>query len=143
MARHRLNIKTESRIRWKVYVRFGGEYLETGHDYMTRRRVLSLHYKFDDLSVIAYNELLKNIDKYKVKPSFYVINFDDPRRSHRCNPINPKFMVDISDAYESAYTIMLNLNKTWIQKQGDFFVESPIILLAAIIWYLRCAHKAV
>lgn len=100
-------------------------------------------YKFDDLSVIAYNELLKNIDKYKVKPSFYVINFDDPRRSHRCNPINPKFMVDISDAYESAYTIMLNLNKTWIQKQGDFFVESPIILLAAIIWYLRCAHKAV
>lgn len=94
-------------------------------------------YKFDDLSVIAYNELLKNIDKYKVRPSFYVINFDDPRRSHRCNPINPKFMVDISDAYESAYTIMLNLNKTWIQKQGDFFVESPIILLAAIIWYLR------
>ena len=94
-------------------------------------------YKFDALSVIAYNELLKNIDKYKVKPSFYVINFDDPRRSHRCNPINPKFMVDISDAYESAYTIMLNLNKTWIQKQGDFFVESPIILLAAIIWYLR------
>ena len=94
-------------------------------------------YKFDDLSVIAYNELLKNIDKYKVKPSFYVINFDDPRRSHRCNPINPKFMVDISDAYESAYRIMLNLNKTWIQKQGDFFVESPIILLAAIIWYLR------
>lgn len=72
-----------------------------------------------------------------MKPEFYVINFDDPRRSHRCNPINPKFMADISDAYESAYTIMLNLNKTWIQKQGDFFVESPIILLAAIIWYLR------
>lgn len=46
-------------------------------------------------------------------------------------------MTDISDAYESAYTIMLNLNKTWIQKQGDFFVESPIILLAAIIWYLK------
>ncbi|EXY63229.1 traG family domain protein, partial [Bacteroides fragilis str. 3986 N(B)19] len=51
---------------------------------------------------------------YKVKPEFYVINFDDPRRSHRCNPINPKFMADISDAYESAYTIMLNLNKTWV-----------------------------
>lgn len=94
-------------------------------------------YKFDDLSIIAYNELLKNLDKYKVKPEFYVINFDDPRRSHRCNPINPQFMADISDAYESAYTILLNLNKTWIQKQGDFFVESPIILLAAIIWYLR------
>ena len=94
-------------------------------------------YKFDDLSIIAYNELLKNLDKYAVRPEFYVINFDDPRRSHRCNPINPQFMADISDAYESAYTILLNFNKTWIQKQGDFFVESPIILLAAIIWYLR------
>ncbi|MDR3226990.1 MAG: YWFCY domain-containing protein [Prevotellaceae bacterium] len=94
-------------------------------------------YKFDDLSVIAYNTLLNNLDKYKVKPKFYVINFDNPRKSHRCNPVNPAFMTDISDAYESAYTIMLNLNRTWIQKQGDFFVESPIILLAAIIWYLK------
>lgn len=94
-------------------------------------------FKFDDLSTIAYNHLLKHTDAYKVVPKFYVINFDDPRRSHRCNPINPAFMTDISDAYESAYTIMLNLNKTWIQKQGDFFVESPIILLAAIIWYLK------
>ena len=87
--------------------------------------------------MIAYNELLKNVDKYDVQPQFYVINFDDPHRSHRCNPIAPEFMTDISDAYESAYTIMLNLNRTWIQKQGDFFVESPIILLASIIWYLR------
>jgi len=94
-------------------------------------------FKFDDLSTIAYNHLLKHTDKYKVKPKFYVINFDDPRRSHRCNPINPESMTDISDAYESAYTIMLNLNRSWIQKQGDFFVESPIILLAAIIWYLK------
>ena len=94
-------------------------------------------YKFDDLSTIAYNTLLKNLDKYKIKPRFYVINFDDPRKTHRCNPINPDFMTDISDAYESAYTIMLNLNRTWIQKQGDFFVESPIILLASIIWYLK------
>lgn len=94
-------------------------------------------YKFDDLSTIAYNSLLKNMDKYEVKPRFYVINFDDPRRSHRCNPINPEFMTDISDAYEASYTIMLNLNRTWIEKQGDFFVESPIILLAAIIWHLK------
>ena len=94
-------------------------------------------FKFPDLSMIAYNHVMNNLDGYKVKPKFYVINFDDPRRSHRCNPIHPDFMTDISDAYESAYTIMLNLNKTWVQKQGDFFVESPIVLFAAIIWYLR------
>ena len=94
-------------------------------------------FKFSDLSTIAYNHMMNHQNGYKVKPQFYVINFDDPRRSHRCNPIHPDFMSDISDAYESAYTIMLNLNKTWVQKQGDFFVESPIILFAAIIWYLR------
>ena len=94
-------------------------------------------YKFPDLSEIAYNHLLNHLDGYKVKPKFYIINFDDPRKSHRCNPINPAFMTDISDAYEASYTIMLNLNRSWITKQGDFFVESPIILLASIIWYLR------
>ena len=94
-------------------------------------------FKFDDLSRIAYNHLLRHLDAYKVRPMFCVINFDDPRKSNRCNPIAPEAMTDISDAYESAYTIMLNLNKTWIQKQGDFFVDSPIILLAAIIWYLK------
>ena len=98
-------------------------------------------YKFPDLSEIAYNHLLNHQQGYKKVPTFYVINFDDPRRSHRCNPIHPDFMTDISDAYESAYTIMLNLNKTWVQKQGDFFVESPIILFAAVIWFLRIYDK--
>ena len=43
MGLDRLNILVESRIRWKVYVRFGGECLETDHSNMERRRVLSLH----------------------------------------------------------------------------------------------------
>ncbi|UZT98027.1 YWFCY domain-containing protein [Chryseobacterium fluminis] len=94
-------------------------------------------FKFDDLSTIAYNHLLNHSKGYAVKPKFYIINFDDPRKSHRCNPLNPDFMTDIADAYEAAYTIMLNLNRSWIQKQGDFFVESPIILLASIIWFLK------
>ena len=71
-------------------------------------------FKYPDLSEIAYNHLLAHLDGYKVKPKFYVINFDNPRESHRCNPIHPDFMTDISDAYESAYTIMLNLNRTWV-----------------------------
>ncbi len=95
-------------------------------------------YKFPDLTLIAYNHMKNHEEGYgKVKPEFYVINFDDPEHSHRCNPIHPDFMTDIADAYESAYTIMMNLNRTWIQKQGDFFVESPIVLFAAIIWYLK------
>ena len=94
-------------------------------------------FKFDDLSIIAYNHLIKYRHRYKVPPKFYVINFDNPRKSHRCNPLAPELMTDISDAYESSYTIMLNLNKSWVQKQGDFFVESPIVLFTAIIWFLK------
>lgn len=99
--------------------------------------MLVYDYKFDDLTRIAYNHLLHHLDRYTVRPKFCVINFDDPRRSNRCNPIDARFMDDISDAYESAYVTLLNLNKTWVDKQGDFFTDSAVILLAAIIWYLK------
>ena len=68
-------------------------------------------FKFPDLSMIAYNHLLNNLDGYKVKPKFYVINFDDPHHSHRCNPIHPDFMTDISDAYESPIPLCSTLIK--------------------------------
>ena len=90
-----------------------------------------------DLSVIAYNTWLQNKDKYQIAPKFYSINFDDLSHSHRCNPLDPSAMLDITDAVESARTILLGLNREWIRKQGDFFVESPINFLTAIIWYLR------
>ncbi|WP_316787727.1 conjugal transfer protein MobC [Pedobacter frigoris] len=119
-----------------------------GKSYFVIRHVITQHiekgfsmfvydFKFDDLSVIAYNAWLKNKHKYKVPSKFYVINFDDLNRSHRCNPLDPSGMFDITDASESARTILLGLNKTWITKQGDFFVDSPINFLSAIIWYLR------
>lgn len=94
-------------------------------------------FKYDDLSVVAYNCLLKYIDRYTVKPKFYVINFDDLNRTHRCNPLDPAAMTDITDATEASRTIMMGLNRDWIKKQGDFFVESPINFLTAIIWYLK------
>ena len=43
MKRNRLKITMESRIHGDVYVRFGGEFLETYRSNTTRRRVLSLH----------------------------------------------------------------------------------------------------
>lgn len=95
-------------------------------------------FKYDDLSRIAYNHFLKHRHtKYKTEPKFFVINFDDLSRCHRCNPLDPKGMGDITDAVESARTIMLGLNRSWIKRQGEFFVESPINFLTSIIWFLR------
>ena len=52
-------------------------------------------------------------------------------------PIAAKFMTDISDAYESAYTIMLNLNKTWIEKRAISSLIRRLSCFAAIIWFLK------
>ncbi|WP_114782976.1 conjugal transfer protein MobC [Botryobacter ruber] len=119
-----------------------------GKSYFVIRHVITQHiqkgfalflydFKYDDLTRIAYNTLLKHQDKYPVKPRFYVINFDDLSRTHRCNPLDPDTMNDITDATEASRTIMLGLNREWIKKQGDFFVESPINFVTAIIWFLK------
>lgn len=94
-------------------------------------------FKYDDLSKPAYNWMLVNQHKYGHPPAFYAIDFDDLSSSHRCNPLDPLNMHDITDATESARTILLGLNREWIKRQGDFFVESPINFVTAVIWYLR------
>ncbi|MFC0261395.1 conjugal transfer protein MobC [Fontibacter flavus] len=119
-----------------------------GKSYFVIRHVITQHiqkgfsmfiydFKYDDLSIIAYNTLQKYKDRYAKDPAFYVINFDKLSHTHRCNPLDPETMMDITDAAESSRTIMLGLNRTWIRKQGDFFVESPINFLTAIIWFLK------
>ncbi|HSZ33433.1 MAG TPA: conjugal transfer protein MobC, partial [Puia sp.] len=99
--------------------------------------MLIYDFKYPDLTKIAYDTLKGNINAYPIKPSFYKINFDDPSMSDRCNPLDPELMYDITDAIESARSILLGLNRDWITKQGDFFVESPINFVTAIIWFLK------
>jgi hypothetical protein len=99
--------------------------------------MLIYDFKYDDLTKIAYNTLRKSQRAYKQLPQFYIINFDDLSLSHRCNPLHPESMKDITDATESARAILLGLNREWISKQGDFFVESSINFLTAVIWFLK------
>lgn len=117
-----------------------------GKSYFVIRHIIEQHirkgfaqfiydFKYPDLALIAYNALLKYSGNYARKPGFWVINLDKPQ--HQCNPLDPQSMEDITDASESSRTILLGLNREWIKKQGDFFVESPINFLTAMIWYLR------
>jgi hypothetical protein len=112
-----------------------------GKSYFVIRHIITQHiakgfsmliydFKYDDLSRIAYNTLREHGGR-----SFYVINFENIM--HRSNPLEPDTMLDITDAIESARTIMLGLNREWIKKQGDFFVESPINFVTALIWFLK------
>jgi len=112
-----------------------------GKSYFVIRHIITQHikkgfsmliydFKYHDLSRIAYNALRQHGGR-----SFYVINFE--HIMHRSNPLEPETMTDITDAIESSRTIMLGLNREWIRKQGDFFVESPINFVTALIWFLR------
>jgi hypothetical protein len=112
-----------------------------GKSYFVIRHIITQHiakgfsmllydFKYDDLAKIAYNALLKHGGR-----SFFVINFE--KIMHRSNPLEPQTMTDITDAIESSRTVMLGLNREWIRKQGDFFVESPINFVTALIWFLK------
>ena len=96
-------------------------------------------FKYPDLSNVAYNYFLKAKRK-KILPEttkFYVINFDDIRKSYRCNPLAPELMESPIDAFESSRTVLYNLNREWIRKQGEFFSESAVSFFAAVIWFLK------
>jgi hypothetical protein len=94
-------------------------------------------FKFPALTRLVYSSFKANRKNYPSQTQFYCIQFGDLSRSHRCNLLAPETLEYPSDALGAARTILLSLNKTWIKKQGDFFVESPINFLGALIWYLR------
>ena len=93
-------------------------------------------YKFPDLTEIVYNEFMDNINRYDTVPEFCVINFNDPIRSLRCNPINPRYITDPADTTEIAELVMLNVNKAAVEKE-DFFTLSAKVYLDALIWFLK------
>jgi len=115
---------------YSVYGPFIEQMIEKGYS------MFVYDYKYPDLTEVVYNELLQNIDRYKVKPEFCVINFQNPRYSLRCNPIDPKYITDPADTTEIAELVMLNVNKLAVEKE-DFFTLSAKVYLDAIIWYLK------
>ena len=94
-------------------------------------------FKYPVLTQLVYDLFQQHQDKYPEGISFFVINFSDVSRSHRCNVMDLVGLQWLSDAFGLSRTLLYSLNKVWIHKQGEFFVESPINFLAALIWYLR------
>lgn len=99
-------------------------------------------YKFPDLT----EELLTEIyfqRKYEnlwkddpMKPKIYILNFDDPKRSNRCNPIHHSYITDPADTTEIADLLFKNINKGAAKGGFDFFNESAKVYLDALIWLL-------
>lgn len=99
-------------------------------------------YKFPDLTEellteIAYQTLHEGLWKDdKVKPRLYILNFDDPKKSNRCNPIHHTYITDPADTTEIADLIFKNINKGGGKQGFDFFNESAKVYLDALAWFL-------
>jgi YWFCY protein/TraM recognition site of TraD and TraG len=94
-------------------------------------------FKYDALSRLGWGHFQRCRNRYPPEAAFYSINFRDLSRSHRCNVLDPFTLEWVADAIGASRTILLSMNKTWINQQGEFWVESPVNFLAALIWYLR------
>ena len=102
-----------------------------GHGYT----MMLYDYKMPDLTKVVYNALLRHRDSYRKVPQFYCINFKDPQRSNRCNPIAPEYLTDIIDASETARVVMEALNKG--NEKKDFFWMSAQQYIGICLWLLR------
>lgn len=85
-----------------------------------------------------YPSLAVEMERFYSKTDIkhYVLNFNNPLKSHRCNPLNPKYLPYSAFAREYASVIIKNLMKESIKKE-DFWSRSSIDLLTASIWFLR------
>lgn len=96
-------------------------------------------FKYPDLSSFTYNCYLRSrntfIEKYGVEPYFCVINMSDPRQSMRCNPLNRRYVPDMSAAIQKAKII--RKNRMDPNKDVGFFADNAENLWAAGIWTLR------
>ena len=70
---------------------------------------------------------------------YYIVNFQDPTLSHRCNPLAPDNIPTVAHAEEYARAIVNNLDNNTI-KHREFFSNSAIAWLAALIWFFRSEH---
>jgi hypothetical protein len=101
-------------------------------------------YKFPTLAEMAFYHYCKN-KKYGHLPQgckFNIINFTDVEYSNRVNPIQKKYIPDLSAASETAATLLAALNKGGEKSGGSdkFFQNSAENFLAAIIYFFINFH---
>jgi len=90
-------------------------------------------FKYPELTEFTHGCLMH----HKAKAvQFYTVNFTDPSKSHRINPLHPNNLPISLFANEYAGIILKNLKKEWVGKQ-DFWADNAIAYFKSIIWYLK------
>jgi type IV secretory pathway TraG/TraD family ATPase VirD4 len=89
-------------------------------------------FKFPTLA----NDAQKLLNELKTPLNHFYLDFNNPLRSYRVNPFNPKYLLNVNYAREFAQAIVSNLTPESIEKK-DFWTRSATDLLTACIWYLK------
>ena len=94
-------------------------------------------FKFPTLAGVVNTAL--HLYGQKTDLRYYIVNFQDPTLSHRCNPLAVENIPTVAHAEEYARAIVNNLDTNTI-KHREFFSNSAIAWLAALIWFFRSEH---
>lgn len=102
-------------------------------------------FKFPTLAKTLFYQYCKNMKQNKLPENcgFRIVNFTDVEYSNRINPIQRKYIPDLSAASETAATLLASLNKGGGEKKGGseaFFTNSAENFLAAIIYFFVNFH---
>jgi hypothetical protein len=127
--------KTKSLIEPIIYQSVQNGYTGIMYDFKTpsdtdRKRMEISNDQTRTLAEIANHANLK----YKANVKQYFVNFVDLNRSHRCNPLDPKFITKPIHAKQLAIAVLKNTVKG--NKEDGFFLPIGIGYFSGIIWYL-------
>ncbi len=92
-------------------------------------------FKFPTLA----NDVESYLNSTKSPIKHFFLDFDNPLRSYRVNPLHPVYLPSSSYAREYAQAIIKNLVKESIKKP-DFWIRSATDLLTACIWFLKVEY---
>lgn len=95
------------------------------------------------LTRCVLGSLKKYKKKKKLSTNFAFLNFNDPSRTVRCNPLSPKYIKSELDISEFVTTLMTNLNPDW-KKKRDFWADNAINYANGIVlrlWRDESLHK--
>lgn len=105
-------------------------------------KTIIAHAVKNQMGVILYDykspELADFLKSQKPTIPVYHIDFDNPERSAKVNPIAPRYIKNTLSALELAQSLYFNLNPKALSSGGDpFWDNSAISIIQATIWFLK------
>ncbi|MGJ8735388.1 type IV secretory system conjugative DNA transfer family protein [Zobellia laminariae] len=106
-------------------------------DQMVKKSYAGILYDFKSPELTRH--VYKAASKYNSKVDYYFVNFSEATKSHRINPLDPKYLIKTAYAIEFSKALINNLLPETVAKQ-DFWGRNAQNILAGLIWYMRNQH---